>query len=92
MELTATIDGRVKTVTEASIRGHLKLKDSDGISTLPNTKIFEQLALMGYVSNSDRLTFQKGHWKRISDKRTKNQTKTNKTEHGMEKRGKAKVN
>ncbi|GKF23583.1 hypothetical protein Tco_0075905, partial [Tanacetum coccineum] len=47
MEITATIDGRVKTVTEASIRRHLKLEDSDGIITLPNTKIFEQLALLG---------------------------------------------
>ncbi|GJX82711.1 hypothetical protein Tco_0332192 [Tanacetum coccineum] len=62
MEITATIDRRVKTVTEAYIRRHLKLKDSDGISTLPNTGIFEQLALMRYVSNSDRLTFQKGHF------------------------------
>ncbi|GKD94961.1 hypothetical protein Tco_1374798, partial [Tanacetum coccineum] len=62
MEITATIDGRVKTVTKASIRRHLKLEDSDGISILPNTKIFEQLALMGYVSNSDRLTFQNGHF------------------------------
>ncbi|GJY24879.1 hypothetical protein Tco_0398537 [Tanacetum coccineum] len=33
-----------------------------------------------------------GLWKRISDKRTKNQAKTDKTKHGMEKRGKAKVN
>ncbi|GJR53436.1 putative ribonuclease H-like domain-containing protein [Tanacetum coccineum] len=47
MEVTATIDGRVKTVTEASIRRHLKLEDSDGINTLPNTEIFEQLALIG---------------------------------------------
>ncbi|GJW08106.1 hypothetical protein Tco_1570529 [Tanacetum coccineum] len=47
MEITTTINGRVKTVTEASIRRHLKLDDSDGISTLPNTKIFEQLALIG---------------------------------------------
>ncbi|GKD68139.1 hypothetical protein Tco_1322229 [Tanacetum coccineum] len=47
MKITATIDGRVKTVTEASIRRHLKLEDSDGISTLSNTEIFEQLALMG---------------------------------------------
>ncbi|GJT78888.1 hypothetical protein Tco_1045613 [Tanacetum coccineum] len=62
MEITAIIDGRVKNVTEASIRRYLKLEDSDCISTLPNTKIFEQLALMGYVSNSDRLTFQKGHF------------------------------
>ncbi|GJU80688.1 hypothetical protein Tco_1283053 [Tanacetum coccineum] len=29
-------------------------------------------------------------WKRISEKRTKNQAKTDKTEHGMEERGKAK--
>ncbi|GJS03330.1 ribonuclease H-like domain-containing protein [Tanacetum coccineum] len=62
MKITATIDGRVKTVTEASIRRHLKLEDSNGISTLPNTEFFEQLALIGYVSNSDRLTFQKGHF------------------------------
>ncbi|GJV42819.1 hypothetical protein Tco_1427355 [Tanacetum coccineum] len=62
MEITATIDGRVKTITEASIRRHLKLEDSDGIPTLPNAKIFEQLALMGYASDSDKLTFQKGHF------------------------------
>ncbi|GJY90454.1 ribonuclease H-like domain-containing protein [Tanacetum coccineum] len=62
MEITATIDGRVKTITKASIRRHLMLEDSDGISTLPNTEIFEQLALMGYVSNSGKLTFQKGHF------------------------------
>ncbi|GKC70209.1 hypothetical protein Tco_1116092, partial [Tanacetum coccineum] len=62
MEITATIDGKVKVVSEASIRRHFKLEDSDGISTLPNAKNFEQLALMGYVSNSDSLTFQKGHF------------------------------
>ncbi|GKC93662.1 hypothetical protein Tco_1159104, partial [Tanacetum coccineum] len=52
MEITATIDGKVKIVSEASIRRHLKLEDSDGISTLPNTEIFEQLALMGGVAPS----------------------------------------
>ncbi|GKE16822.1 hypothetical protein Tco_1424399 [Tanacetum coccineum] len=62
MEITATIDGIVKSVTEASIRTPIKLEDSDGISTLPNIEIFEQLTLMGYVSNSDKLTFQKGHF------------------------------
>ncbi|GJS54559.1 hypothetical protein Tco_0627921 [Tanacetum coccineum] len=49
MEITATIDGRVKTMTEASIRRHLKLEDSDGINTLPTTEIFEQLAFMGFI-------------------------------------------
>nr|GEU53264.1 hypothetical protein [Tanacetum cinerariifolium] len=47
IEITAIIDGKVKIVTEASIRRHLKLEDSDGISNLPTTEIFEQLALMG---------------------------------------------
>ncbi|GJR42215.1 putative ribonuclease H-like domain-containing protein [Tanacetum coccineum] len=46
MKITATIDGEVKIVSEASIRRHLKLEDSDGISNLPTTEIFEQLALM----------------------------------------------
>nr|GEV15094.1 hypothetical protein [Tanacetum cinerariifolium] len=47
IELNATVDGQVKTITEASVRRHLKLADADGISTLPTTKIFEQLTLMG---------------------------------------------
>ncbi|GJR92911.1 hypothetical protein Tco_0265085 [Tanacetum coccineum] len=47
VELTATIDGKVKIVTEASVRRHLQLANSNGISSLPNTGIFEQLSLMG---------------------------------------------
>ncbi|GKC84305.1 hypothetical protein Tco_1140022 [Tanacetum coccineum] len=62
MEITATINGKIKIVTKASIRRYLKLEDSDGIINFPTTEIFEQLALMGYVSNSDKLTFQKGHF------------------------------
>ncbi|GKA21312.1 putative ribonuclease H-like domain-containing protein [Tanacetum coccineum] len=62
VEITATIDSQLKTITEASLRRHLKLEDADGISSLPNTEIFEQLALMGYASDSDKLTFQKGHF------------------------------
>ncbi|GJW78969.1 hypothetical protein Tco_0140651 [Tanacetum coccineum] len=62
VEIIASIDGKVKTITEASLRRHLKLEDSDGITSLPNTKILEQVALIGYVSASARLTFQKGHF------------------------------
>ncbi|GKC40738.1 hypothetical protein Tco_1053122, partial [Tanacetum coccineum] len=47
IEINATVDGQDKTITEASVRTHLKLADADGISTLPTTKFFEQLALMG---------------------------------------------
>ncbi|GJZ75026.1 hypothetical protein Tco_0639491 [Tanacetum coccineum] len=53
IEITATIDGKVKIVSEASIRRHLKLKDSDGISNLPTTEIFEQLALMGNTAKTE---------------------------------------
>ncbi|GKB19513.1 hypothetical protein Tco_0853436 [Tanacetum coccineum] len=59
VELTASIDGQAKTITEASLRRHLKLEDNGGITSLPNTEIFEQLALMGYATDSDKLTFQK---------------------------------
>ncbi|GJT80204.1 hypothetical protein Tco_1054546 [Tanacetum coccineum] len=53
VQITATIDGKVKLVTEASIRRHLKLKDFNGITTLPNTEIFEQLTLMGIPTKQE---------------------------------------
>ncbi|GJT55929.1 hypothetical protein Tco_0990983 [Tanacetum coccineum] len=56
MEIIATIDGKVKVVSEASIRRHLKLEDSDGNSTFPTSEVFEQLALMGAPSTSQSLT------------------------------------
>nr|GEV16541.1 ribonuclease H-like domain-containing protein [Tanacetum cinerariifolium] len=49
IEITATIDGKVKTIIEASIKRHLQLADVDGIINLPNTEIFELLALMGHI-------------------------------------------
>ncbi|GJS31696.1 ribonuclease H-like domain-containing protein [Tanacetum coccineum] len=39
--ITAIIDGKVKVVSEASIRRHLKLEDSDAINTLPTSEIFK---------------------------------------------------
>ncbi|GJU75676.1 hypothetical protein Tco_1272746 [Tanacetum coccineum] len=60
VKITATIDGHSITVTEGSLRRHLKLDDQDGTSSIPNSEIFEQLALMGYHTDSDKLTFQKG--------------------------------
>ncbi|GJZ13649.1 hypothetical protein Tco_0548879 [Tanacetum coccineum] len=58
IELTATIDGKVKIVTEASVRRHLQLADSDGISSLPTTKIFEQLSLMGRTNRQESVVPQ----------------------------------
>ncbi|GJX93017.1 hypothetical protein Tco_0347603 [Tanacetum coccineum] len=60
VQINATIDGHSMSITEASLRRHLKLDDQDGISSIPNSEIFEQLALMGYHTDSDKLTFQKG--------------------------------
>ncbi|GJR78011.1 hypothetical protein Tco_0090376 [Tanacetum coccineum] len=60
VQITATIDGHSMTITEGSLRRHLKLDDQDGISSIPNSEIFEQLTLIGYHTDSDELTFQKG--------------------------------
>ncbi|GJV79410.1 hypothetical protein Tco_1515280 [Tanacetum coccineum] len=46
--ITTTIDRKVKiTVSEGSIKRHLKLEDSKGIPFLPTAEIFEQFALIG---------------------------------------------
>ncbi|GJR08304.1 ribonuclease H-like domain-containing protein, partial [Tanacetum coccineum] len=58
--ITATIDGHTLSVTEGSLRRHLKLADQDGVTSIPTTELFEQLELMGYHTDSDKLTFQKG--------------------------------
>ncbi|GJR50062.1 putative ribonuclease H-like domain-containing protein [Tanacetum coccineum] len=60
VKINATIDGHTLSITESSLRRHLKLADQDGITSIPTTEIFEQLALMGYHTDSDKLTFQKG--------------------------------
>ncbi|GJY52258.1 hypothetical protein Tco_0443105 [Tanacetum coccineum] len=60
VNINAIIDGHSLSITEGSLRRHLKLADQDGITSIPTTKIFEQLALMGYHTDSDKLTFQKG--------------------------------
>ncbi|GJS87140.1 hypothetical protein Tco_0769776 [Tanacetum coccineum] len=40
-EITATVDGKEFTITEASVRRHLQLADVEGISVFPTTKIFD---------------------------------------------------
>ncbi|GJX36369.1 hypothetical protein Tco_0247926 [Tanacetum coccineum] len=46
-QLTVTVDGQIIAIAEAFVRRHLQLVDANGISSLPNTKIFKQLTLMG---------------------------------------------
>ncbi|GJW25397.1 putative ribonuclease H-like domain-containing protein [Tanacetum coccineum] len=52
MGIIATIDGKVKVVSEASIRRHLKIEYYDGISTLSTAESFEKLALMGNMKRA----------------------------------------
>ena len=56
------MDGKTLTLAESSIRRHLRLDDSDGISQLPDTEIFENLERMGYNVDSNKLTFLKKHF------------------------------
>ncbi|GJY10626.1 putative ribonuclease H-like domain-containing protein [Tanacetum coccineum] len=47
-QLHALVDGNNIIITESSVRKDLQLADENGIDCLPNSTIFEQLALMGY--------------------------------------------
>ncbi|GJW45451.1 hypothetical protein Tco_0074250 [Tanacetum coccineum] len=59
VKIKATVDGHDKTITGASVRISIQLADADGISNMSTTEIFEQLPLMGYVTDSDHLPFYK---------------------------------
>ncbi|GJR62357.1 copia protein [Tanacetum coccineum] len=58
-QIHATVDGKTIVISESSVRSDLYFNDEDGITYLTNAAIFENLALMGYESDSNKLTFQK---------------------------------
>ncbi|GKD97498.1 putative ribonuclease H-like domain-containing protein [Tanacetum coccineum] len=58
-QIQATIDGKIVVISESSMMSDLHFNDEDGITCLTNETIFENLVLMGYESDSDKLTFQK---------------------------------
>nr|GFA88768.1 hypothetical protein [Tanacetum cinerariifolium]GFA99666.1 hypothetical protein [Tanacetum cinerariifolium] len=45
-KILATVDGILRTVIESSLRRNLKLKDEEGISSLSDAELFENLTLM----------------------------------------------
>nr|GEW75959.1 reverse transcriptase domain-containing protein [Tanacetum cinerariifolium] len=47
-KILATVDGKSWTISESSLRRHLKLNDEEGISSLHDAELFENLSLMGY--------------------------------------------
>nr|GEV67717.1 hypothetical protein [Tanacetum cinerariifolium] len=62
-KILATIDGKPRTIYESSIRRNLNLNDEEWISSLIDTELFENLALMGYnILPNQRFTFQKGQF------------------------------
>nr|GEV78723.1 hypothetical protein [Tanacetum cinerariifolium] len=62
-KILATVDGIYRIVIESSLRRNIKLQDEDGISSLHDTELFENLTLMGYnISPNQKFTFQKGQF------------------------------
>nr|GFA98813.1 synaptobrevin, longin-like domain protein [Tanacetum cinerariifolium] len=62
-KILATVDGKPRTISESSLRRHLKLNDEEGISSLPDTELFKNLSLMGYnILPNQIFTFQKGQF------------------------------
>nr|GEV34880.1 hypothetical protein [Tanacetum cinerariifolium] len=62
-KILATVDGKLRTISESSIRRNLKLNDEEGINTLPDAELFENLTLMGYnILPNQKFTFQKGQF------------------------------
>nr|GEZ88070.1 hypothetical protein [Tanacetum cinerariifolium] len=58
-KIIATVDGKPRTISESSLRRHLKINDEEGISSLPDAELFENFSLMGYnepasLSRDDR--------------------------------------
>ncbi|GJT39697.1 hypothetical protein Tco_0939562 [Tanacetum coccineum] len=46
-QLHALVDGKKVIITESTVKRDLQLEDEEGVDCLPNSTIFEQLALMG---------------------------------------------
>nr|GEX24823.1 hypothetical protein [Tanacetum cinerariifolium] len=58
-QIHATVDSKALVVSEASIRSSLLFNDADGTACLTNESIFQNLALMVYEGELNKLTFQK---------------------------------
>nr|GEU41782.1 hypothetical protein [Tanacetum cinerariifolium] len=62
-KIIATVDGKPRTISKSLIMRNLKLNDEEGISSLPDAELFENLALMGYnILPNQKFTFQKGQF------------------------------
>nr|GEU80172.1 putative ribonuclease H-like domain-containing protein [Tanacetum cinerariifolium] len=62
-EHNADFHPMVDFIEASPLRRNLKIQDEEGISSLPDTELFENLTLMGYnISLNQKFTFQKGQF------------------------------
>ncbi|GJW09214.1 hypothetical protein Tco_1575041 [Tanacetum coccineum] len=54
-QIHATVDGKTVVISESSVRSDLHFNDEDGITCLTNETIFENLALMGQMTDGKGL-------------------------------------
>nr|GFB47554.1 hypothetical protein [Tanacetum cinerariifolium] len=66
--ILAIVDGIQRTVSEASLRCYLKLRDEDGIVSIPDTELFENVTLMGIVPLFDTMLVHPGEGSGIPTK------------------------
>ncbi|GKB86174.1 hypothetical protein Tco_0958446 [Tanacetum coccineum] len=59
VQLHALVDGKRIIITESTVKRDIQLEDAEDIDCLPNSTIFEQLALIRYENVSQKLTFYK---------------------------------
>ncbi|GKC35901.1 hypothetical protein Tco_1048285 [Tanacetum coccineum] len=81
-QLHALVDGKKIIITESSVRRDFQLEDENGIDCLPNSTIFEQLALMGVLDLEKTKTTQHNEIaslkKRVKKLEKKNRSRTHK--------------
>nr|GFA05806.1 hypothetical protein [Tanacetum cinerariifolium] len=58
--ILAIMDGIQRTISESSLRRNLKLRDEDGIVSIPDTELFENLTLIGIVPLFDTMLVHQG--------------------------------
>nr|GFA04669.1 hypothetical protein [Tanacetum cinerariifolium] len=58
--ILATVDGIQRTIFESSLGRNLKLRNEDGIVSIPDTELFENLTLMGIVPLFDNMLVHQG--------------------------------
>nr|GFB94576.1 hypothetical protein [Tanacetum cinerariifolium] len=58
--ILAIVDGIQRTISESSFRRNLKLRDEDGIVSISDTELFENLTLIGIVPFFDTMLVHQG--------------------------------